>query len=358
MARWAVILAGGVGSRFWPISTPERPKQLLPLAGDQSLLHDTLRRLEPLVPGDRTLVLTNEALVPAIAAASAPFGVPATNLLAEPVPAGTAAALAWAAVEIERRVGRDAVMLCVHADWAVADEEKFRAALSHAADVAREHHSLVTIGIVPSRPDPGYGYIRRGPAVAGGVSAVDRFVEKPNRTRAAEMVAEGCLWNSGIFVWQVGDFLDELERHTPEVAPALRIARKRDGTGGRHRDTDARAFFATVQPVSIDVGLLERSARVLVIPGDFGWDDVGTWAALARTRALDATGNAVYGPVYAKDAHGNVVHAEGGAVVLYGVSDLVVVTREGLTVVTTIERSADLKALVESLPGWLTGRPA
>ncbi len=358
MARWAVILAGGVGSRFWPISTPERPKQLLPLAGDQSLLDDTLRRLQPLVPGDRTLVLTNEALVPAIAAASAPFGVPATNLLAEPAPAGTAAALAWAAVEIERRVGRDAVMLCVHADWAVADEKEFRAALSHAADVAREHHSLVTIGIVPSRPDPGYGYIRRGPVVAGGVSAVDRFVEKPNRTRAAEMVAEGCLWNSGIFVWQVGDFLDELERHTPEVAPALRAARKRDGTGDRHRETDARTFFATVQPVSIDVGLLERSARVLVIPGDFGWDDVGTWAALARTRALDAMGNAVYGPVYAKEAEGNVVHAEGGAVVLYGVSDLVVVTREGLTVVTTIERSADLKALVESLPGWLTGRPA
>ena len=350
MTRWAVILAGGVGSRFWPISTPERPKQLLPLAGDQSLLHDTLRRLQPLVPGDRTLVLTNEALVPAVAAASAPFGVPGANLLAEPVPAGTAAALAWAAVQIEQRAGREAVMLCVHADWAVAEEDKFRAALSHAADVARDHHSLVTIGIVPSRPDPGYGYIRRGLPVSGGVYAVDRFVEKPNRARAAEMVAEGCLWNSGIFVWQVGDFLDELERHTPEVASALRTARSGDG--------NARTFFAAVQPVSIDVGLLERSTRVLVIPGDFGWDDVGTWAALARTRALDASGNALYGPVYAKDAQGNVVHAEGGAVVLYGVSDLVVVTREGLTVVTTIERSADLKALLESLPGWLTGRPA
>ena len=245
-------------------------------------------------------------------------------------------------------------MLCVHADWAVAEEDKFRDALTRAADVAREHRSLVTIGIVPSRPDPGYGYIRRGPPVAGGVYTADRFVEKPNRARAAEMVAEGCLWNSGIFVWQVGDFLDELERHTPEVAPAVRRARGRDS----NPEIGARTFFASVQPVSIDVGLLERSTRVLVIPGDFGWDDVGTWAALARTRALDAAGNAVYGPVYAKDSRGNVVHAEGGAVVLYGVSDLVVVTREGLTVVTTIERSADLKALVESLPGWLTGRPA
>jgi mannose-1-phosphate guanylyltransferase len=345
-----VILAGGVGSRFWPVSTPERPKQLLPLAGEQSLLHDTLRRLQPLVPGERTLVLTNEALVPAIASAVAPFGVPSTNLLAEPVPAGTAAALAWAAIEIERRAGGSAVMLCVHADWAVAQEDKFRAALAHAADVAREHRSLVTIGIVPTRPDPGYGYIHRGRPVAPDVFAADRFVEKPNRVRAAEMVSEGCLWNSGIFVWQAGDFLDELRRHTPEVAAAVQAARA-------HK-TDARAFFASVRPVSIDVGLLERSARVLVIPGDFGWDDVGTWAALSRTRALDAAGNAVYGPVYAKDANGNVVHAEGGAVVLYGVSDLVVVTRDGLTVVTTIERSADLKNLVESLPDWLASRPA
>jgi mannose-1-phosphate guanylyltransferase len=345
-----VILAGGVGSRFWPVSTPERPKQLLPLAGDHSLLYDTLHRLQPLVPGERTLVLTNETLVPAIAAASAPFRVPAANLLAEPAPAGTAAALAWAAIEIERRAGRGAVMLCVHADWAVAEEAKFRATLSQAADVATTHHSLVTIGIVPTRPDPGYGYIRRGPPVAPGVYAADRFVEKPNRARAAEMVSEGCLWNSGIFVWQAGDFLDELGRHTPEVAAAIDAARA--------QHTDARAFFAAVRPVSIDVGLLERSARVLVIPGDFGWDDVGTWAALSRTRALDAAGNALYGPAYAKDASGNVVHAEGGAVVLYGVSDLVVVTQAGLTVVTTIARSADLKALVESLPGWLTGRPA
>lgn len=348
-SRWAVVLAGGVGSRFWPISTPHRPKQMLPLVGQRSLLDDTLRRLQPLVPADHVLVLTSAALVPAVAAISAPFGVPAANLLAEPRAAGTAAALAWAAAQIERRAGRDAVMICVHADWAVADEDEFCLALSRAVDVARDRRSLVTVGVVPTRPDPGYGYIRRGPEVAPGVFAVDRFVEKPNRGRAEEMVAEGCLWNSGIFVWCVGDFLDEVRRHTPEVAPALAAAL----AGGN----DAAKFFADVQSVSVDVGVLERSHRVLVIPGDFGWDDVGTWAALRRVRSRDEAGNAVHGPVYAKDAHDNVVHAESGTVVLYGVSDLVVVTRDGVTLVTTVERSADLKALVESLPDSLTERP-
>jgi mannose-1-phosphate guanylyltransferase len=202
---------------------------------------------------------------------------------------------------------------------------------------------------VPTRPESGYGYIRRGPEVAPGVFAVARFVEKPNVARAKEMVAEHYLWNSGIFVWRVGDFLDEVRRHTPEVAVAL--------DGDRARGGDADAFFAAARSVSVDVGVLERSQRVLVIPGDFGWDDVGTWAALRRVREPDADGNAVHGQVYAKEARNNVVHAEGGAVVLYGVSDLVVVTRDGLTLVTTVERSADLKSLVESLPGWLADRP-
>ena len=158
------------------------------------------------------------------------------------------------------------------------------------------------------------------------------------------MCADGFLWNSGIFVWRAGDFLEELRTHAAEVAPAL----------ARHPD-DIAAFFAAVTPVAVDVGVMERSARVLVLPGDFGWDDVGTWGALRRVRALDASGNAMSGRVHALDARGNVVHADGNAVVLYGVSDLVVVTRDGLTVVTTVDRSSDLKTLLDSLPSDLRG---
>jgi mannose-1-phosphate guanylyltransferase len=338
MTRWAVILAGGVGSRFWPISTPTQPKQLLPLATEEPMLSDALVRLEPLVPPERTLVLTNAGLVDSIAALAP--SLPRENIIAEPRPAGTAAALTWAAHEIARRGARDHVMLSVHADWAVGDAEGFRRALSDAADAAERHSALVTVGIVPVRPDPGFGYIQPGEDLDAGVRRVARFVEKPDRARAETMVRDGFLWNSGIFVWRVGDFLDEVSAHTPEIAPHLEA----------HR-TDLAGFFAAITSgISVDVGVLERSHRVLVLPGDFGWDDVGTWAALRRVRVRDAAGNATSGLVHALEASDNVVHADGNAVVLYGVSDLVVVSRDGLTLVTTIDKASDLKALVESLP--------
>jgi len=334
---WCVVLAGGVGSRFWPLSTPDRPKQLLPLVSDTPMLVDTLARLAPLVPASRTLVLTNASLAPAVRAAAP--AVPAANVIPEPRPAGTAAALAWAAHEIERRDGPDTVMLCVHADWAIGDAAAFRAALARAAGVAAARQALVTVGIVPTRADPGFGYIQPGAVVEGDVRTVARFVEKPDRQRAAEMVAAGYLWNSGIFAWRVGDLLAEIRALTPEVAPAL-------AEHGGDRDL----FFAAVQSVAIDVGVLERSARVLVVPGDFGWDDVGTWGALHRVRRHDAQQNAAFGRVHALQAHDNVVHTEGAPVVLYGVSDLVVVVREGVVLVTTRDQAADLKTLLDSLP--------
>jgi mannose-1-phosphate guanylyltransferase len=338
MTRWAVVLAGGVGSRFWPVSTPERPKQLLALATDQPLLADALARLAPLVPPERTLVLTNAVLVDAIAALAP--RIPRANLIAEPRPAGTGAALAWAAHQIRERAGDEAVMISVHADWAVADDAGFRRALAAAADAAERHQALVTVGIVPDRPDPGFGYIQPGEALDHGARRVARFVEKPDRARAAQMVADGYLWNSGIFVWRVGDFLSELRALTPEIAPHL----------AAHGD-DLAAFFAAVTSgIAVDVGVLERSTRVLVLPGAFGWDDVGTWAALGRVRERDANGNAMSGRVHTLDAHGNVVYADGNGVVLYGVRDLVVVTRDGLTLVTTLDKASDLKTLIQSLP--------
>jgi len=337
MSRWAVVLAGGIGSRFWPLSTPSRPKQLLPLVSGDPLLVDSVARLAPIVPPDRVLILTNETLVPAIA--SLLPDIPRANLVAEPRAGGTAAALTWAAQEIARRDGPDAVMMSVHADWSVSDAVGFQQALTRAATVAEHHAVLVTVGVVPTRPDPGFGYIQPGEPLEDGVRRVARFVEKPDRARAAEMCRDGFLWNSGIFVWRVGDFLDDVRRLTPEIAPALHAYAH-----------DIHGFFAAVQPVSVDVGVLERSNRVVVVPGDFGWDDVGTWGALKRVRAIDAAGNAVQGRAYAVDARDNVVHAAGSTVVLYGVSNLVVVVEDGLVLVTTVDRSTDLKTLMDALP--------
>lgn len=336
MTRWAVILAGGIGSRFWPLSTPERPKQLLPLVDDKPLLVNTLERLNAIVPLERTLVLTNASLANAVAAVAP--ALPRQNIIAEPRPAGTAAALAWAAREIEARSGPDSTMICVHADWAIGDDDGFRNALVAAERVAVSDRALVTVGIIPTRADPGFGYIQPGLEVASGAREVLRFVEKPSGERAEEMVTDGYLWNSGIFSWRVGDFLDEVRALTPEVSAALAAA-------GTLSD-----FFDAVTPVSVDVGVLERSSRVRVVSGDFGWDDVGTWGALRRVKAEDAAGNVTSGEVFARDSRGNVVHADGNAVVLYGVSDLVVVTHGQLTLVTTTDRSADLKTLVDCLP--------
>jgi mannose-1-phosphate guanylyltransferase len=231
----------------------------------------------------------------------------------------------------------------VHADWAIGNDAEFRATLARAAALAEREQSLVTVGIVPARPDPGFGYIEPGDPVAGsedGARRVARFAEKPDRETAARMVASGYLWNSGIFVWRAGDFLAEVRARSPEVAPFLEKA----------ESGDIAAFFSSVTPISVDEGVLERSPRVLVIPGDFGWDDVGTWAALHRVRKRDESGNAVFGDVHAVQASNNVVHADAGSVVLYGVSDLVVVTRDGLTLVTTKDRAAELKQLLDALP--------
>jgi mannose-1-phosphate guanylyltransferase len=338
---WAVILAGGVGSRFWPMSTPERPKQLLPLVDDEPLLANTLQRLAPLVEPARTLVLTNASLVAAIRALAP--ALPAENVIAEPKPAGTAAALAWAAKLVRERGGDDAVMVCVHADWAIGDPAGFREALRRGAAAAVAHRALVTVGVVPTRDDPGFGYIQPAEEIEPGVARVARFVEKPSRERAAEMRRQGYLWNSGIFAWRAADFLDEIDALTPEIAPALHAA----------GDDLARFFAAVAKPIAVDVGVLERSRRVLVLPGDFGWDDVGTWAAIGRVRRKDSEENAASGTVHALDARRNVVHADGNAVVLYGVSDLVVVTANGVTLVTTPERAADLKTLLDTLPDSL-----
>jgi mannose-1-phosphate guanylyltransferase len=211
--------------------------------------------------------------------------------------------------------------------------------------VARK--TLVTVGVVPSRPDPGFGYIIPGDPIDYLARRVNRFQEKPTRELAASLIDQGALWNSGIFVWQASLFLGEVRALTPEIADALSAPAD-----------DAAAFFAGVRtPISVDVGVLERSRNVAVIPGDFGWDDIGTWAALRRVRPLDVSGNATHGDVLLRDAHDNIVHGLHGTVVLFGVDHLVVVVKDGLTMVTTVDRAADLKSLIDGLPPRLRAEP-
>ncbi len=341
---WVVVLAGGVGSRFWPLSTREHPKQFLPLLSDQPMLRDTLDRLAPLAGAECTLVLTNAELANGVRAIAPEL--PPDHVLAEPRPAGTAAALAWAASRIAKTAGPDAIMVSVHADWAIADVPRFRDALRLAAAEAARTRGLVTVGIVPTHADTGLGYIEVGDATDGAARRVARFVEKPKRERAERLLAAGALWNSGIFAWPVGVFLDELRTHCAPVAEPLA------GAG----DDAARFFGAVQEPIAVDVGVLERSARVFVLPGSFGWNDVGTWSALRSVRARDGEGNVAHGRVHLRDSWDNVVYAAGSHVVLYGVRGLVVVEHDGVVLVTTEEQARNLKPLLEQLPSSLRDR--
>ena len=353
---WAVILAGGIGSRFWPLSSSDRPKQVLALVSERPLIAETVARLEHLVPKERILVVTSRDIASQIRAAI-PM-IPGKNVLEEPRPLGTAASLAWAAGEVRHRAGPDSVFCCLHADLAIAFEDAFRHVLRQAAAVAASSDALVAIGVHSTRAETGFGYLVPGmplradrPLSEGGPCHVIAFEEKPARPRAEALVREGALWNSGIFVWRTRVILEAMAQHCVEIGRSLPHLESRD------HDT----FVSESRSISIERGLLERcSGNLVVIPGDFGWDDVGTWAALRRARALDDTGNGASGRSHFLDASGNVVHSEESAVVLYGVDGLLVVTLPGLTFVTTVDKAADLKPLLDSLPPDLRrpGRPS
>jgi mannose-1-phosphate guanylyltransferase len=342
---WAVVLAGGIGSRFWPLSAPGRPKQLLALVGDRPLIADTIARLAPLVPAERVLVVTSRDIADALHAAIPE--VPAANMLIEPRPLGTAAALAWGAQEVARRAGPRTVFVALHADLAVAYPEEFRRVIRRAAGIAASADDLVVLAARPTRPDTGFGYLQPGmplerelPLAQGGAVRVERFIEKPGAILAETMIERGALWNTGVFVWQAGTVLDALQANTPELEhglPALAAGR-------------LDRFAGLIQSVSIDRGLLERSDRVVALPADFGWDDVGTWACLRRVRDLDDTGNGVSGDAFLVEASANIVHAEAGTVVVYGCTSMLVVTLPGLTFVTPLERAKELKPLLDQLP--------
>jgi mannose-1-phosphate guanylyltransferase len=336
MSIWAAILAGGSGTRFWPLSTPERPKQFLPLTGDRPLLAQAVARLRGLVPPERVLILTGPALVERVAA-TVPE-VPAANIFAEPRAASTAPALAWAAQWIAKH-DPGGQMLSLHADWAVGDDKAFRAAATHALAVAAEHDVLVTVGVKPNRNETGYGYIVPGEPM-GSARKVKRFVEKPSPARATLLRRRGALWNSGCFAWGAARFLGEAGAYAEELSAGW----------GPLNDGDVPRFFAAVTPVAVDVAVLERTDRLAVVTGTFPWDDIGSWDALLRIRRRDANGNVTVGNVtLGDDVRNSVVWSESEHIAVTGIRDMVVVRANGQTLVMPTGQPGKLKELVQRL---------
>ena len=334
--RWAVILAGGSGSRFWPLSTPSHPKQLLPLSSDRSTAEETAERLDGLIPRERILLVTGPQLGTQLQEL---MKIPPENVLIEPRAASTGPALVWASWEAARR-DPSAEVLSLHADWSVGDSDSFRRAADLALRTAVTHDVLVTVGIVPSRPETGYGYIVPGPSLDDQARHVANFSEKPDAATALTLLAEGALWNSGLFAWTARKLLEEIRTHTPEISPAI-VSLERGSIAD---------FFEQVTPVSIDVGLLERSAAVAVVPGIYPWDDVGTWDALARVRRRDAQGNIVVGPVYIQDSHDCICWSDGEPIVVAGAQELVIVRANGRTLVMHRSKAPELKKVLDQVP--------
>lgn len=343
---YAVIMAGGAGTRFWPLSRRARPKQLLPLGPtDESLIAATARRISPIVPPERILIVTSEAL--AEATAEALPEVPRENILAEPTGRNTAPCVGWAASHVARR-DPSAVMAVLPADHHIGDEPGYVSILQRAVDAA-SGGDLVTVGIEPTRAETGYGYIERGEAMGDGVYRARRFVEKPNRPRAEQFLAAGTfLWNSGMFFFRADTMLDAIRTHLPGLGEALQTF---DQAAAEGREAEVvKAKYESLPSISIDHGVMEKVEKVAVVPGSFGWSDLGSWTTAWELADKDKVGNATPQSAIMVDAKGCYAKSTNGKLIaLVGVQDLVVVDTEDAILVMPRERAQDVRAVVDEL---------
>ena len=349
----AVILAGGRGTRFWPRSRTRQPKQLLNIVGRETMLEQTIARLSPLFPASRLWIVTNGEQAAAVRRQSPKMS--AAHVLAEPVGRNTAAAIGLAAIHLLREAGPDALMAVLPADHFIAQPARYRRIVRAALDVATRPGALVVLGIPPTRPETGYGYIesagRAARALGQQVFAVRRFTEKPSLARAKKYVASRrYLWNAGMFFWRVSTLLGGLERHLPKThAELLRLA---DAIGTPRYNTTLRHVYPQLENISIDYALLEPASRdprrnpVFALPAAVGWSDIGSWAAVYELLARRKGENVSAGQFFALDAAGNFLWSPEKFVAAIGVRDLVLVETPDAILLCPRDRAQDIGKIV------------
>jgi mannose-1-phosphate guanylyltransferase len=353
---YPVILAGGRGTRFWPLSRKKRAKQLLALDGKQTMIQETVRRLLPLAPARKFWVITNDDLRPAILTQLKTL--PKPQVLAEPVGRNTAPAIGLAAFLLLRE-DPQAVIGLFPSDHVIADEKRYRETMGRGIEIAAAGPNIVVLGIRPTRAETGYGYIEAGGLFEGEALHVRRFTEKPNAETASEFVSAGnYFWNSGIFLWSARTLADALLEHLPKTAAILEEIASTFGTG--KFSATFRKKYPACENISVDYAVLEpRSAKgekqshIYCLPADFGWNDLGSWTALHEHHVAKSTpqeGNLVASSgVFLLNARGNYLHAPGKFVAAIGVTDLVVVETDDALLVTTRHHAQDVGKIVKYL---------
>lgn len=345
---YALILAGGTGTRLWPHSRRHRPKQLLPLISQRTMLQETVDRILPIIPHERIFIATNEDFAPMVRA-QLPM-LPRANIIREPAGRGTAPCIGLGGLHIQRH-DADAVMLSLHADHFIARPDEFRRVLLDAAQVARDGY-LVTLGIQPNRPETGYGYIQRGELVkhigTQAVYRVARFLEKPNEATAREFVASGeHYWNSGIFAWKISTLWEEYARYQPELFAQLQRIGQAIGT--RREKTTLARVWRNIKNETIDVGIMEKSQRVVTLPIEVGWSDVGSWATLLALLPSDDNHNVVRGEHVGVDTTTSLIHSSHRLIATIGLKDIIIVDTEDALLVCPKDRAQEVKRVVDLL---------
>jgi mannose-1-phosphate guanylyltransferase len=345
MALYNVVMAGGRGERFWPLSTGKLPKPFIQLLGNRSLIQDTIARMQPLVPPERMLISIGPEQLE-IARRQLPQ-IPAENFIVEPIGRDTSACLGFCAIHIEQR-DPDGNILALPADHFIANPDAYLKTIQTGIDNL-EGAAGVVFGIKPVRPETGYGYIlAEKPATGADAWPVIRFIEKPDARAAERYMASGdYFWNSGMFLWRNRTLLEQFEKHMPETYGGLRKLRPLIGKSSA--DSKIKEIFSALPRISIDYGIMEKVSGLRLIPAQFVWDDIGNWASLERALGADEQGNIGQGSHIALDSSGCIIYAQSGTVATFGVSDLIVVQAYGKDLVCSKDKAADLKRLVSAL---------
>ena len=339
---YAVILAGGSGTRFWPVSRKSNPKQFLNITGTGTLFQETLTRIKPQISGSHVFIVTNTAYRKAIERQMARFRIPKANLLLEPEVKNTAPAIAWAAAKIHKK-NADAVITVLPSDHLISNQKNFLKILKQAVGLAEANY-LVTLGIVPQRPETGYGYLRTTKIKINGkqILKVQKFTEKPSLSKAKQFIKQkNYYWNSGMFVWKTSAILSELKKHLPQVHRLV---------SGRTCSMYMRSVWHRMPSISVDYGILEKAKNVVAVPAiDIGWSDLGSWESLMEVSPRNKHGNIFKGDIISVDCKNTLVWGQKKVIAPIGLKNMVIIDTPDALLVCSQERSQDVRDVVNAL---------